>query len=211
MLEKDKMKLGHWYDPNFDSDLVSQRDQAQDLCYDFNQLRPSQRAERQALLEQIFDQDMTGIEILSPLTVDYGKNTSFGPRTHVNVNSYFMDGAPIKIGVNCFIGPHCGFYTAHHAMGIDHRNQGLEKPGPIEVGDNCWFGANVSVMPGVTIGPGCVVAAGAVVTKDMPANSLIAGVPGRIIREINQEEEAEKITAELDQEAEERGENLSSK
>ena len=66
------------------------------------------------------------------------------------------------------------------------RNQGLEKALPIKVGNNCWFGANVSVMPGVTIGAGCVIAAGAVVTKNMPDNSLIAGVPAKVIKTIEQ-------------------------
>ena len=85
-----------------------------------------------------------------------------------------------------FIGPSCGFYTANHPLDYTNRNQGLEKALPIKIGDNCWFGANVSVMPGVTIGAGCVIAAGAVVTKDMPANSLIAGVPAKVIKTIEQ-------------------------
>lgn len=72
------------------------------------------------------------------------------------------------------------------SLDYTNRNQGLEKALPIKVGDNCWFGANVSVMPGVTIGAGCVIAAGAVVTKDMPANSLIAGVPAKVIKTIEQ-------------------------
>ena len=97
-----------------------------------------------------------------------------------------MDGAPIEIGDNVFIGPSWGFYTANHPLDYTNRNQGLEKSLPIKIGDNCWFGANVSVMPGVTIGAGCVIAAGAVVTKDMPANSLIAGVPAKVIKTIEQ-------------------------
>lgn len=72
------------------------------------------------------------------------------------------------------------------SLDYTNRNQGLEKALPIKIGDNCWFGANVSVMPGVTIGEGCVIAAGAVVTKDMPANSLIAGVPAKVIKTIEQ-------------------------
>ena len=71
-------------------------------------------------------------------------------------------------------------------MDYTNRNKGLEKALPIKVGDNCWFGANVSVMPGVTIGNGCVIAAGSVVTKDLPDNSLAAGVPATIKRKIEQ-------------------------
>ena len=118
--------------------------------------------------------------------LDYGKNIKLGKNVFVNINNYFMDGATIEIGDNVFIGPSCGFYTANHPLDYTNRNQGLEKALPIKIGDNCWFGANVSVMPGVTIGAGCVIAAGAVVTKDMPANSLIAGVPAKVIKTIEQ-------------------------
>ena len=102
-----------------------------------------------------------------------------------------MDGASITIGNHVFIGPYCGFYTASHPLDYQSRNQGLEKALPIHVGDNCWFGANVSVMPGVTIGNGCVIAAGSVVTKDVEDNSLVAGVPAQIIKKINQEKASE--------------------
>ena len=98
-----------------------------------------------------------------------------------------MDGADITIGNHAFIGPYCGFYTAAHPIDYSNRNKGLEKALPIVVGDNCWFGANVSVMPGVTIGSGCVIAAGSVVTHDIPENSMIAGVPAKVIKTIIQE------------------------
>ena len=96
-----------------------------------------------------------------------------------------MDGANITIGDNVFIGPYCGFYTASHPLDYQRRNQGFEKALPIKVGNNCWFGANVSVMPGVTIGNGCVIAAGAVVTHDIPENSLVAGIPAKVIKTID--------------------------
>ena len=86
-----------------------------------------------------------------------------------------------------FIGPFCGFYTATHPLDFARRNKGLEKALPIHVGDNCWFGANVSVMPGVTIGSGCVIAAGSVITKDVPDNSLVAGVPAVVKSKIEQQ------------------------
>ena len=97
-----------------------------------------------------------------------------------------MDGGGITIGDNVFIGPFTGFYTAAHPLDSGRRNQGLEWAKPIRVGDNCWFGANVSVMPGVTIGSGCVIAAGSVVTTDLPDNSLAAGVPAVVKKRIEQ-------------------------
>ena len=90
------------------------------------------------------------------------------------------------IGENVFIGPFCGFYTASHPINYADRNKGLERALPIRIGDNCWFGANVSVMQGVTIGTGCVIAAGSVVTKDVPENCLVAGVPATIKKRIGQ-------------------------
>lgn len=93
-----------------------------------------------------------------------------------------MDGAKITIGNNCFIGPSCGFYTANHPLDPNKRNQGFEQALPIKVKDNCWIGANVSIMPGVTIGENSVIAAGAVVTKDVPDNCLVAGVPAKVIK-----------------------------
>ena len=73
-------------------------------------------------------------------------------------------------------------------MNYADRNKGLERALPITIGDNCWFGANVSVLQGVTIGNGCVIAAGSVVTKDVPENCLVAGVPATIKKRINQED-----------------------
>jgi len=111
---------------------------------------------------------------------------SFGKNVFVNCYCYFMDGAKITVGNNVFIGPYCGFYTATHPVDYANRNKGLEKALPITIGDNCWFGANVSVMPGVKIGNGCVIAAGSVVTKDLPDNVMAAGVPAKIIKTIEQ-------------------------
>ena len=90
----------------------------------------------------------------------------------------------IEIGDNVFIGPNCGFYTAGHPLNIEERNKGLEYAKPIAVGNNVWFGGNVAVMPGVTIGDNCTIAAGSIVTKDIPDNSLAAGVPCKVIRKI---------------------------
>ena len=162
MTEKEKMEAGLWYDANNDQELIDQRLVCQDLCFELNQLKPSDE-KRNEIIEKIL-----------------GKNV------FVNINNYFMDGASIEIGDHVFIGPSCGFYTANHPLNYTRRNQGLEKALPIKVGNNCWFGANVSVMPGVTIGAGCVIAAGAVVTKNMPDNSLIAGVPAKVIKTIEQ-------------------------
>lgn len=78
-------------------------------------------------------------------------------------------------------------YTASHPLQYDKRNKGLEIALPISIGNNCWIVSNVSIMPGVTIGNGCIIGVGAVVTKNMPDNSLIAGIPAKIIKQIKNE------------------------
>ncbi|WP_370773598.1 maltose acetyltransferase domain-containing protein [Faecalibacillus intestinalis] len=185
MTEKEKMEAGLWYDANNDQELIDQRLVCQDLCFELNQLKPSDE-KRNEIIEKILGYFPENLVLLSPFTADYGKNIKLGKNVFVNINNYFMDGASIEIGDHVFIGPSCGFYTANHPLNYTRRNQGLERALPIKVGNNCWFGANVSVMPGVTIGAGCVIAAGAVVTKNMPENSLIAGVPAKVIKTIEQ-------------------------
>lgn len=183
MTEEEKMNLGLWYDANFDQKLLEQRMACFDRCFEYNQLRPSDPSKYQ-MLESIVQEKLDNVTVLSPVTFDYGINTRFGKNVFVNINCYFMDGAKIEIGNNVFIGPYCGFYTANHPLDPMKRNQGLEQALPIKIEDDCWIGANVSIMPGVTIKKGSVIAAGSVVTKDVEANSLMAKVPATKIRNL---------------------------
>ena len=186
MTEKERMLGGQWHDANFDPDLLRERAGAESLCYDFNMARPGSPEQLSALQKLLGTEIPQGLTILAPVYFDYGIHTHFGEGTFVNHGCYFMDGGTITIGKNVFIGPFCGFYTASHPMSFTDRNKGLERALPIHVGDNCWFGANVTVLQGVTIGSGCVIAAGSVVTHDLPANSLAAGVPAAVKRRIEQ-------------------------
>lgn len=185
--EYNKMLKQEWYNANHDEYLISLRTKAQDLCFDYNHTRPSDFEKREELLEQIFGSLPKDLEIASPLWVDYGKNTTFGENVSVNADSYFMDGAPIAIGSNTFIGPKCGFYTATHPENIEKRNTGLERALPITIGKNVWLGANVTVLPGVTIGDGSIIGAGSVVAKDIPSDSVAVGSPCRVVRTIDPE------------------------
>lgn len=187
MTELEKMDAGQWYDANFDKELLQVRMEAEQHCYDFNQARPGSDEQNEALKELLQGDLPEGLAILAPVYFDYGPRTHFGKGCFVNHGAYFMDGGGIYIGDNAYIGPFCGFYTASHPLQYKERNKGLEKALPIHVGDNCWFGANVSVMPGVTIGNGCVIAAGSVVTRDIPDNCVAAGVPAVVKKGIVQE------------------------
>ncbi len=187
MTEKEKMLAGEWHDANFDAGLLAERAKAELLCFDFNASRPGS-AEQLSALKALLGTDIPdGLTVLAPVYFDYGTHTRFGEGTFVNHGCYFMDGNIIEIGKNVFIGPFCGFYTASHPMDYATRNKGLERALPIRIGDNCWFGANVSVLQGVTIGSGCVIAAGSVVTRDLPDNCLAAGVPAVVKKYIEQQ------------------------
>ena len=181
------MLAGDWYDANYDKELVQVRLKAEELCFGFNNAKPGSDGQQEAL-RQLLDAEALpdGLAVLAPVYFDYGSYTHFGENVFVNHGCYFMDGGGITIGSNVFIGPFCGFYTANHPLDYANRNRGLEKALPIKVGDNCWFGANVTILPGVTIGNGCVIAAGSVVSKDVEDNSLIAGVPAKKVKEIDQ-------------------------
>ncbi len=188
LCENDKRMSGRWYDANFDAGLVQQRACCASLCWHFNQTNPSDDARLQALREQLLPHCANSVTIVPPLQADYGDNCFIGEHTFINLGAYFMDGAPITIGSWCFIGPHCGFYTARHPLLAQERNQGLERAEPITLGNNIWVGGNVIFLPGVSVGSGSVIGAGSVVTKDIPPNCIAFGNPCRVQRTITQED-----------------------
>ena len=183
MNEREKMLVGKWYDAT-DQELVKQRLNAKDLCFELNQIKPSNLEKRNSIINKLLGYQPDNLELLSPFTCDYGNNIVLGKNVFINSNCYFMDGAKITVGDNVFIGPSCGFYTANHPLDYQTRNQGIEQALPILIGNNVWLGGNVIVLPGVKIGDGCVIGAGSVVTKDIEANSIATGVPCKVIKKI---------------------------
>ena len=117
-----------------------------------------------------------------------GYYTSIGKSTFINHNAYLMDGGGISIGHHCFIGPNCGMYTAIHALNSKQRNDGIEKALPIKIGNNCWIGADVTILPGVCIGDYTVIGAKSVVTKDIPSNVVALGNPCKVQRQITEKD-----------------------
>lgn len=101
-----------------------------------------------------------------------------------------MDCAPITIGNDVFIGPNLEAYTAQHPLVAAERNLGVERALPITIEDDCWLGGDVKIMPGVTIGRGCVIGAGSIVTRDIPAGMLAVGNPCRPVRKITEADRA---------------------
>ena len=185
MSAKGDMLAGKWYNANFDAELIRERRIVKDYCLEYNNTPMKDLGTRRDILREILQNvQVEQVDILSPFMVDYGYNVFMGAGCFLNHNVYLMDCAKITFGRKCFVGPSCGFYTALHPMEFEKRNQGYEIAKPITVGDNVWFGGNVIVLPGVKIGNGAVIGAGAVVTKDIPANVLAVGNPCKVIREI---------------------------
>ena len=121
-----------------------------------------------------------------PFYCDYGSNISIGDNFYTNHNCIILDGAKVTFGDSVFIAPNCVFSTAGHALDARMRAEGMEIALPITVGNRVWIGANVSVLPGVTIGDDTVIGAGSVVNKDIPGGVVAAGNPCRVIRKITE-------------------------
>ena len=186
MTEQEKMAAGLWYDANFDPELLAARTKAEELCAAFNAAAPGDAERRGALLQALIPDLGEGVTILSPFYTDYGSNCRIGAGSFLNHGVYLMDGAPITLGRNCFLGPSCGLYTANHPLNAVQRAQGLERALPITLGDDVWLGGNVVILPGVTIGSGSVIGAGSVVTHDIPPGVVAAGNPCRVLRPITE-------------------------
>ena len=191
MTESEKKRAGLWYDANFDKELLEQRLAAEELCYELNQTRPKDAAKREEILKELMPGMEENCSILSPFVTDYGCYCRIGHDTFINHNAYLMDGGGITIGQHCFIGPNCGMYTAVHPLIAEERNAGLEKALPIVIGDNCWIGADVTILPGVTIGSNTVIGAKSVVTKDIPDRVVALGNPCRVLRAITEDDRIE--------------------
>lgn len=184
MNEKEKMQNGLLYDANYDKELAEERIKCKNLCYEYNALAPGETEKRKELIKKILGSVRENFLIEQSFQCDYGYNIEIGENFYSNHNLVILDPAKVTFGDNVFIGPNCGFYTAEHPLDAETRNKGLEAAKPIKVGNNVWFGGNVVVLPGVTIGDNTVIGAGSVVTKNIPSNVVAAGNPCKVIKQL---------------------------
>lgn len=131
--------------------------------------------------------------VFPPFYTDFGKNITVGKNVFINACCHFQDQGGITLGDNCLVGHNVVFATLNHGFAPEERQSML--PAPIVVGRNVWIGSNSTILRGVTIGDNSIIAAGSVVTKDVPANAIVAGVPARFIRSISPEEEKQQKQA----------------
>lgn len=185
MSEKEKMLAGELYDANYNDELEKERLKAKDLCYEYNNIMPSDLEKREELIKKIIGKVDKEFRIEQPFWCDYGYNIEIGKNFYSNHDLIILDAAKVKFGDNVFIAPNCGFYTAGHPLDVERRNKGLEYAKPIEIGNNVWIGGNAIVLPGVKIGDNSVIGAGSVVNKDIPSNCVAVGNPCRVIKELN--------------------------
>lgn len=158
------------------------------LAQKINQTAIENTQEIVALEKQLFGKTGEHIYVNPPLHVDYGRHVEIGENFYANMDCIFLDVNRIIIGDNVMVGPRVGFYTAGHPTDPIVRTQDLEFGLPIIVKDNVWIGANATILPGVTIGQNAIVAAGAVVTKDVPESTIVGGNPAKVIRKIDEED-----------------------
>lgn len=180
MNEKEKMLAGNWYLAN-DAQLVTERTTTRTLLQRYNLTIASDFMGRDAQLRQILGKAGNNLKIEQPFWCDYGKNIEIGENFYSNFGLTILDGAKVTIGDNVKFGPNCNLYTVTHPKETEKRNQGLEQALPITIGNNVWLGGNVTILPGVSIGDNAIVGAGSVVTKNVPANTIFAGVPAKKI------------------------------
>jgi maltose O-acetyltransferase len=181
--EKEKMLAGESYNC-LDPGLETERQKAKELLRLYNLTEVA--LERQNILEQLLGHIGRNSIIEPPFYCSYGQNISIRDHVFLNVMCTILDCNVVHIGHHVMIGPVVQIYTAAHHLQADTRIQGWEIAKPIVIEDNVWLGGGAILLPGVRIGRNAVVGAGAVVSRSVPANTVVAGNPARVIREIEQ-------------------------
>ena len=181
MTEKQKMLSGELYDA-CDAALLEELNAVKVLCQQYNNLLPTDFVARNTMLQRMLGQADADTFINQPFFCDYGKHIRLGKRFFANFHLTILDEALVTIGDDCFCGPNVSIYTACHSTDPVERNARREWAKPVSIGNSVWIGGDVTILPGVTIGDNCTIGAGSVVTRDIPANSVAAGNPARVIK-----------------------------
>ena len=180
--EYEKMRsqeLYYFSDPEIHASLVH----AKKVCARLRSMTICDDDYRQ-VIEELIPGIPQSTTICPPFHCDHGTGIILGENVFMNYDCIMLDGGYIRIGKHTLVGPHCQFYTPQHPMDYVERREEKETAYPITIGEDCWLGGNVVVCPGVTIGNRCIIAAGSVVTKDIPDDSLVAGVPAVVKRSL---------------------------
>lgn len=172
------------YNPG-DPQIMTEQLRCLDKLYDFNATRPTELEKRKALMQEMFAEVGEGCYIEPPLHSNFGgRHVHLGNYVYANFGLTLVDDTHIYIGDNTMLAPNVVIATAGHPIAPELRLEGYQYNLPVHIGKNCWLGAGVLVMPGVTIGDNTVIGAGSVVTRDIPANVVAVGNPCKVLRPI---------------------------
>ena len=181
--EWNKMLAGELYLAS-DPELAVARLRARRLTRLFNRTTEEEAGRRRELLDELFAAVGARVEIEPPFHCDYGTQIRVGEGFYANFGAIILDCNRVTIGRDVKLGPRVQLLTAYHPTDPKTRATGRELAAPLTIGDNVWIGAGAILGPGVTIGSGVTIGAGSVVTRDVPANVVAAGVPCRVIRRL---------------------------
>lgn len=184
MTEKEKMLMGEVYNA-CDEQLLIELNACKDRIQDYNNLRPTDFDARREMLQEILGACDEHVFINQPFYCDYGKNIRVGKRFFANFHFTVLDEALVTIGDDVFVGPNVSIYTACHSTNPTERNTRQEWSRPVTIGNNCWIGGSVTILPGVTIGHNTTIGAGSVVTCDIPDNVVAVGNPCKAVKRID--------------------------
>lgn len=196
MTEEERIFMGMLF-ASEEEELIEKKLKAHRLSQEYNLLFEKDNEKRQHVLKELLSKIGEGTFMLGPIHFHYGCHTKIGAHCFMNFNFTVQDDAIVTIGDYNNFGPNVTIVTPLHPMIAEERRGMLCSDGvkrflcyakPVTIGNDCWFGANVVVCPGVTIGDNCVVGAGSVVTRDIPSDSFAAGVPARVIRTITEQD-----------------------
>ncbi len=194
MTEEEKIFKGELFCPGA-PELRAIKLRSHKLSREYSLLLEDQAAEQIRIAREMLGAYGEGSFMQGPVFFHYGVHTRIGKRCFFNANLTVQDDAPVTIGDDCNFGPNCSIVTPVHPLLPDERYLMLDENGDekhmcyaksVTIGHDCWFGANVTICPGVTIGDGCVIGAGSVVTHDIPSMSVAVGVPCRVLRPITE-------------------------
>lgn len=180
--EKQKLMNNEYYIAS-DPELAKDRARCRSLLDQFNAI-PPQSPDRHPIAEKLFGSWDRSNFINVTFQCDYGHNIFFGKGVELNYNCVFLDCGKIRLGNNVFIGPAVQIYAVNHPLDPAKRVTGEEIGLDVIIGDAVWLGGGAIICPGVTIGEGSVIGAGAVVTRDIPPNSVAVGNPAKVTKTI---------------------------